>query len=207
MNREPVGAAKTPLPQESLVSVCRSSSGPAGRQGMPLRWRRIVGISIVVFGIKSVAFWPSAPWSCPARADDGQIFVGLRKARIGLDRYPLLGDRQFSAVLIDPPAIWREMRSSSSIACVCEAVGVFLGGAGSGKLADGGDEGFEPARRRLAQQMLHFGEDLFDRVQSLRILGRKNGLAAAGRTGRRMAFPLWLPQDEPVSPPPAQTRL
>jgi hypothetical protein len=40
-------------------------------------------------------------------------------------------------------------------------------------LPDGGDEGFERARRRLAQQMLQFGEDLFDRVQIGRIFGKE----------------------------------
>src|ERR1700719_4718666 len=86
------------------------------------------------------------------------------------------------------------MLSGSSIACVCEVVVAFLGGVGSEKLADGGDEGFERARRRLAQQMLQFGEDLFDRVQIGRIFGKKEQLGA-GRSDRPAnGFPLWLPR-------------
>ena len=70
------------------------------------------------------------------------------------------------------------MISGSSISCVCEVVGTFLRGVGSEQLTDGGDKGFERARRRFAQEVLQLGEDLFDRVQIGRIFGKKEQLGA-----------------------------
>ena len=57
------------------------------------------------------------------------------------------------------------MFSGLSVSCVSEVVGAFGRGVGVEQLADGGDDGVESSRRRLAQQMLELGEDLFDRVQ------------------------------------------
>src|SRR5207253_9151158 len=47
-----VGAAKTPLPQDSLVSVGRSSSNQPTGRSHHRRWRRIAEISIGVFCAK-----------------------------------------------------------------------------------------------------------------------------------------------------------
>jgi hypothetical protein len=86
------------------------------------------------------------------------------------------------------------MFSGSSVSCVGEVVGAFLGCERSEEFADRRHEGFERARGGVAEKVLELGEDLLDGVQVGGVLGRKNSLAPADRMARRMALPLWLPR-------------
>ena len=70
------------------------------------------------------------------------------------------------------------MFSGLSISSVDEVVGAFLRGVVSEQCASGGDEGLDGARRRVAQQMLELGENLFDRIEIGRVLGEKEQLCA-----------------------------
>ena len=73
------------------------------------------------------------------------------------------------------------MFSGLSVSGVFEVVGELFGGVGVEQLADGGEDRLESSRRRLAQEVLELGEDLFDGFEIGRVFGEKARLS--GRSG------------------------
>ena len=68
------------------------------------------------------------------------------------------------------------MFSGLSVFGVFEIVGALFGGVGVEQLADGGENRLESLRRRLAQEVLELGEDLFDGFEIGRVFGEKEQL-------------------------------
>ena len=64
------------------------------------------------------------------------------------------------------------------VAGVGKVVGALVRGVGAEEFAGGGDEGLEVSRRRLALKVLELGENLFDRIEIVRVLGEKEQLCA-----------------------------
>src|SRR5262249_1410457 len=74
------------------------------------------------------------------------------------------------------------MISRRRISGVCEGVGAFLRCEGLKQLPDRSTDGFDRSGGAFAQQVLEFGEDLFDRVQVGGVFWQEDELGA-GRAG------------------------
>ena len=87
----------------------------------------------------------------------------------------------------------RDLVRAEDISCVGEVVGA-LGRSTVEQGADGSPGRFDCSSIGLAQQGLHFGEGLLDRIEVWRVGGQEEELGLAARMAARMARPLWLPR-------------